>query len=48
MWFNEIIPAPYLENEFLERLERKEGIIIKNTIKEPRGKEEEIRSLIIN
>ena len=28
MWFNEIIPAPYLENEFLERLERNEWIII--------------------
>ena len=42
MWFNEIIPAPYLENEFLERLERNEEIIVKNTIKEPGDKEEEI------
>ena len=26
LWFNEIIPAPFLEDEFLEKLERGEEV----------------------
>jgi len=47
LWFNGIIPAPFLEEEFLEKLEKGEGVTVEE-ITEEVAKEEEKKSSYIN